>query len=286
MNILRESREYIDFLSLHGRGCIAVLYAYLDESGTHAGAPVLCVAGYVGNRKQWLAFDKEWLPKLKDSGISSFHAVESECDRLRLPLASAIVDKGNFMGTICSVKPDIYNTYATQELKNSMGNAYAACAVSCAWVICDYAYRNNLGPVTFVYEIGQPNADFVVRAIKTLALHKDPEMNIVGVSLGRKEECVPLAAADFLSHVYGSSSYDKNSVDWYNYLVRTKKIYLTKLTPEQLVNMSKISNEYIDEKRSLKELKRIMRFKAKYAHKIDNTTEPQDTDDTIKDDQF
>ena len=66
--------DIINFLSGNGRFFTAMIEAYLDESGTHAGAPVLCVAGYAGNRRQWKNFGKEWFPACKDSPHSIFHA--------------------------------------------------------------------------------------------------------------------------------------------------------------------------------------------------------------------
>jgi len=256
------STEMIDFLSGDGRRCIAVLYAYLDESGTHNGASVLCVAGYVGNRKQWLSFEKAWNSNFKDSEVAIFHAVDSNCDRLRPSLASAI-DKGKFMGMICSVSPSVFNNHASIKLKSQLGNAYANCAITCAYGICKWAYKKKLDPVTFVYEMGQPNADFVVRALKALAIHKDPEINIAHIGLGRKNDFPALATADFLSHVYGNDN--KNDIDWYNYLVRDSNILHTELNSEKLIKMSDILEDHYVSERRIKELKRIMRFKENYA---------------------
>ncbi len=252
------SSEFIDFLSGDGRWCIAVLEAYLDESGTHDGAPVLCVAGYAGNRRQWKAFGKEWFPTLKDSPLSIFHATDSECDRLRLPLASAI-DKGNFMGIICATKPDIFNSPAFSQLKSQMGDAYAVCAITCAWGICLWSHEKKLGPVSFVYETGRPNADFVERALKALQRHNDPEVNIAAVSMVKKEECPYIATADFLSHVYGSKSYNKDDASWYNYLVRNGNVLYTEMTAHKLTEMSKLIKDDFIDKRRWKRLQRIIR---------------------------
>ncbi len=257
------STELIEFLSGNGRWCIAVLEAYLDESGTHDGAPILCVAGYVGKREQWLAYEKEWLPEFKNSGLSCFHAVDSKCDRLRLPLAAAI-DKGKFFGVIYSVKPTAFNSLAPDKLKREMGNAYAVCAVYCAFVIFRIAHELKLGPISFVYEAGQPNDELVLRSIKTLQMHKDPKMPVAGVTLGTKEEHHPLAAADFLSHVCGTHTYNKIDRDWYNYLTLYPKVLHEELSKERIIETSKIVDEYLDIKRRTKEKKKIMRFIEKY----------------------
>lgn len=255
--------DIINFLSGNGRWCIAVLEAYLDEGGTHAGAPLLCVAGYVGKRKQWGAYEDEWLPTFNDSKVSFFHAEDSTCDRLRLPLATAI-DKGRFFGVSYSVKPDIFNSHASGALKSQLGNAYAVCAVYCALAMCRVAYELKLGPISFVYEAGQPNDELVVRSLKTLQMHNDPKMAIATIALGHKKEHHPLAAADFLAHVCGTYMYNEIDASWYNYLTYPSRVLHLELSKEKLLPMSDIVDEYLDDRRKSKDKRKIMRFKEKY----------------------
>lgn len=49
---------------------------YFDESGTHDGSPVCCVAGYLFESEQADRLDKEWIEALTEYGISYFHAVD------------------------------------------------------------------------------------------------------------------------------------------------------------------------------------------------------------------
>jgi hypothetical protein len=248
--------DIINFLSGNGRWHIVMLEAYLDESGTHKGAPVLCVAGYWGNRQQWGAFEKEWFPKIEGSPHSFFHAENSKCDQLRLPLAEAI-DKGKLKGIICSTKPGTFNYSASEQLKSQMGDAYAVCAVTCAWIICQWSYDNKKESVSFAYETGRPNADFVNKALIAQQRLNDPEVNIANVSMVKKEECPHIATADFLSHVYGSTNAD--DIAWYDYLVRNGNILYTEITSDKLNEMSKLIKDHYINQRRWKELKRIMR---------------------------
>src|SRR5258708_4041248 len=57
-------------------GWIAVFQAFLDESGTHEGSPVITVAGYVAQRPAWNRFTQKWRRTL--SPIKVFHS--SECN--------------------------------------------------------------------------------------------------------------------------------------------------------------------------------------------------------------
>lgn len=50
------------------------LIAYMDDSGTHAGAPNSMVAGYWGGAKEWDYFEWKWKQVLTEFAIEEFHA--------------------------------------------------------------------------------------------------------------------------------------------------------------------------------------------------------------------
>ena len=51
-----------------------MLRAYMDDSGTHAGAPSSLIAGYWGGVKEWASFEWKWKKVLSEFGIEEFHA--------------------------------------------------------------------------------------------------------------------------------------------------------------------------------------------------------------------
>jgi hypothetical protein len=53
-----------------------VLRAYLDASNEQDGDPVAVVAGFVGDERQWEAFEAVWSPFLSENGLARFHAAE------------------------------------------------------------------------------------------------------------------------------------------------------------------------------------------------------------------
>jgi|GEM_PF-689683 len=240
------SRELINSLSGSGRRLVAVLKtceAYLDESGTHKVSKVLCVAGYVGNRREWYKFEKEWQKVLDDAEISCFHAHDPKCASIKLPLASAI-EKRNLNGVICGVNPDIFNTYTNMQFKSVMGNAYAACTFVCALEICKQAKEMGIKSVSFFIEDGQPNIKFVERVLKSLIYY--PPVNITGVMVGKKNEFIPLQTADFLSHVY--STHER---DWLEYLMRSKKVKQALIQPNNLNEVSLEIKDIFRQRRNL-----------------------------------
>jgi hypothetical protein len=50
--------------------------AYFDESGSHAGSPVLCIAGYILRKNKAIKFGHEWRKILRWKGLPYFHMVD------------------------------------------------------------------------------------------------------------------------------------------------------------------------------------------------------------------
>ena len=51
--------------------------AFLDDCGTHDGAPVVAVAGYAGYTYEWERLERDWNEFLAREGIRYYHAVEA-----------------------------------------------------------------------------------------------------------------------------------------------------------------------------------------------------------------
>lgn len=238
------TRALIDSLSGSGKRYIAVLEIYLDESGTHRGANLLCVAGYVGNRKEWYSFEKEWGERLGGFDVSCFHAKNPNCKFLKGHLTSAIETR-NLTGFACAVRPEIFNLHASAHFKSKLGNAYSACTISITKEIFKWTRKNKLGPISFFIEDGQPNAKFVERTLKLLL--NDRDFPVAGVMLGRKDEFMPLQTADFLAHSYGVKDQP-----WLHLLTRHGKVYHAEMTPEQLIESSKEIKRLINLHRNLR----------------------------------
>jgi len=62
-------------IPLEGR-FILILHGYFDESGTHAEANALSVAGYLSTPERWLEFEKDWKVALDDYGLEFFHMAD------------------------------------------------------------------------------------------------------------------------------------------------------------------------------------------------------------------
>lgn len=193
--------ELLHLYSGDGKRALVVIQAFLDESGMHEDAPVVCVAAYAADHDRWKGFESYWRRELDKAGMQCFHAKDTCCDSLRPILADAM-ERFRLRGFLCSAGRSDYKNNAGDNFRSTLGNAYAVCAFGSALEVCKWAQNERLGPVAFVIEWGQPNVDFVERTLKTLI--GDDELNIASVAVAKKTDFPELQTADFLSHCCGT----------------------------------------------------------------------------------
>jgi hypothetical protein len=165
---------------------MAVLTAFLDESGTDDKLPVVTVAGFYGNKTQWKRFRRAWKPR-----SAGFHALNSSD---RFPVLCDAIEAGKIKGIFITLGKDVYKRVATEHMKSFMGNPYALCSFICAMQIC----QEVNSPTSFVFEQGQPNLDFVKRILDDMM--DSGEYCIASVTGAKKADFIELHPADLISH--------------------------------------------------------------------------------------
>ena len=190
-------KALLAFLSGDGRREVAVvqpLDAFLDESGTHSGAAILSVGACVGTHKQWRSFLKLWKEP-------HFHSREQSSGPLKPMLLQAITES-RLHCFVAFIEPKDYRRDAGVRLKAGLGNAYAACLVSCVVAIC----RSAKKPVAFAIEDGQPNSEWVRRVVQGMAYMSEWRDCIHAVALiPQKSSFTQLHVADFLAHSWSEA---------------------------------------------------------------------------------
>jgi hypothetical protein len=176
-----------------GERWLAVLTAFLDESGTHAGCPVVTVAGFYGNKKHWAAFRKAWGPY-----SSGFHAKDGDAKYARL---FGAIEISGVNGLYITLGKATYRQNSTPQMLSRAGNEYSMCAFQCVLSIC----KAVASPTAFVLEQGQPNLEFVLKTL--LYMLDSGDTCISSVTPGQKSDFIELHPADFVSHL--ASSNDK-----------------------------------------------------------------------------
>jgi hypothetical protein len=66
----------VDTLLSHGGFVVQIVHAFFDESGSHDGSPVLCVAGYAFQKREARLLAREWDTILMQNDLPFFRMVE------------------------------------------------------------------------------------------------------------------------------------------------------------------------------------------------------------------
>jgi hypothetical protein len=202
---------------LPGGGCAMILgQAYFDESGSHSGSEVLCVAGYVFRKNQAIKLGHEWRKVLRWKKLPYFHMVD--CAHGNGPFANLtkderiavetrlieIIKRHAIQGISVTVDPLEYASFPG-KLPTKPGlydNAYAFCAQAVMAGISAFIETNPIvGQMAYFFEAGHqsaPQADEIMRAMFVLPKHKH-DFRYVGHAFVEKQHSPQIQAADLLA---------------------------------------------------------------------------------------
>lgn len=208
-----------DFLSvLLPRGGYAMIQgqAFFDESGSHDGAPILCVAGYIFRKSEAIKLGHEWRKVLRWKKLPYFHMVE--CAHGNGPFANLTKDeriavgiklieaikRHAVQGIAITVDPVEYATFPGR-LRTKPGlydNAYAFCAQVIMTGVSVFLERNpRIGKMAYFFEAGhqsRPQADEIMRTMFAQPAIKQ-QFRYAGHAFVEKAQAPQLQAADLLA---------------------------------------------------------------------------------------
>lgn len=187
---------------------------YCDESGGHAGSPVLVIAGWLGEDSWWREFNKDWQAVLDTYGIDSFHmnkfenrkgAYERISGSDRRDLLNGLlrcVTNRLEAGVFGAVNIPAHERMITAGHKQRLGSSYTFCAMVCMDTLRRWCVDNNFdGSIAYVYEAGALHSgefkDAYDRALKNEVFKANRRH--AGFRFGDKTEA-PLGAADLLAY--------------------------------------------------------------------------------------
>jgi hypothetical protein len=189
-----------------------MIEAYFDESGTHVGSPVMCVAGYLFTAGQARQLDLEWADALRQAGINSFHMADcahgvGEFARLsaarRDDLARkliAIIKKHMTVGIAVSMCEADFERLKPADWKR--GGAYTICVTEVLRRISCWANAFPFqGRIAYFFESGHRHAKSTNAALEFMMIN--PRLfdaaRYSSHSFSSKEEVRPLQTADILA---------------------------------------------------------------------------------------
>jgi hypothetical protein len=216
------SNEFEDFLDIHAVEHIAV-FAYFDETGTHAKAPNVVVAGYLFTRDGAKDFRKEFVEKIapllpadkrgrliyrstKCMGGYDQFAVLSDLQRKEIVncLTDAIISSATF-GIVEAMPKDAYDEAikAAPSMRKLAGDPYSIALVRCIENLAGWLDKKKIsGRVQYIFEAGcnhQREANVILDGISASDTLKN-RYRWRGYSFIEKDEDVPqLYAPDLLA---------------------------------------------------------------------------------------
>ena len=189
-----------------------MIEAYFDESGSHEGAPILCIGGYLFERDKCIEFDAAWREMLSDFQLPFFHmaaceAGEKPFDTTPVELRTAIVkrasktiNKSMTYGLAIAVNESDYNRIMPRH--PLIGSAYSFIAKHAFNAVRVWADRvNYYGPVSYFFESGHAHQ---AEADRIMHEHAQAPAVALGAryashSFLKKQDSPALQAADLLA---------------------------------------------------------------------------------------
>ncbi len=193
-------------------GVVAVLKAYMDESGTHAGSPVVTVGLYVSKPRIWQAWTKDWNATKRP--IKVYHAVDAhnrtgEFKGMDRPTRNAFVAKllpvlarHPIMGIAVGINMTAFHKAMKPhpELRAMFGTPYAACFQWTVQLLLQMMDQHrDTQRVAFFHECNdeEENAKAAFSYVKT---QRNLSNRPISLTFGGKNDYVPLQAADTLAY--------------------------------------------------------------------------------------
>lgn len=203
-------REMIRTFLPDGKGVMALLRAYFDDSGTHKGSPVVVFGGLIGTDIQWESFDEAWRAKLAEPlpgkpRLSKFHlsscmAADGEFRDYkpveREAVAGAfrdiILDYG-LASTASAVDRAAWDELVSGNLRRVLGSALQPCFLKCIDRALEFA--KSRGYVAIMFDKGTECHELSTLIDKYLWNMSE----VVSVSFGKVEAFTPLQGADIIA---------------------------------------------------------------------------------------
>ena len=177
---------------------IAMLTAYLDESGTHERKGLCVVAGYIGNDAQWSAFAADWIPALqrphRNLHMRNFKWKHPKAAEI-LTRLGPIPDRYNLQRVIGGLWMSDYRAIVEGKLRKKFTTPFMWSAQLCIAVTMNHISKDD--EILFVFDRNEGSES----AFEILRNHvfATNEPRIKDIVLMSQKQTVCLDPADFLA---------------------------------------------------------------------------------------
>jgi hypothetical protein len=194
-----------------------VFTAYFDESGTHRGADISGMAGFVGNARQWRKFEKRAGKLFKRFRVDVFHTIDvrradKDFDGWTVDRKIEFLDEFQHVinetlesGVASFIRSEDYEYYSKLEWpkRTRRDSKYTLLFRACLSQIIDtVAQISQLHEprLHIVLESGHANAEDAVRIYNWAQGRISQSQALAGLTFSEKKGCLPLAAADLFAY--------------------------------------------------------------------------------------
>ncbi len=195
-----------------------MIEAYFDESGTHEGAPFICVAGYLFKKHNVDAIGSEWGRMLNKYHVPYFHMADLVHDKIptiyshltmveRTSLEKeviALIKRYAEIGIALSIDLEAYQLLP----KNGMfENPYSFLCLQVLQGIKNWGDKNKFfDKVTYFFETGAEGFGHFQKIVKIIkgVPGLDGQYRLGNLQAIEKKEAIPLQCADLLSWLWYS----------------------------------------------------------------------------------
>lgn len=260
---------FVRLLQVLKPDAVMMMEAYFDESGTHDGSPVMCVAGYLFTAENAFHFDREWGEALKEFGLTHFHAASwKEADALSraqrddlMARLVGIIKRRIELGIAVSISETDFGRVDAPRWERGGPYLLAALYVLggvAAW-IQKYSYT---GKVSYFFESGHKHQGSANQAIDMLKTNGSAYLGYHSHSFIGKRDARGLQAADLLAY------------EWQKELRRINldnpKLRPMRKSMERLLDRTHITQHFTAEELFLlsTEHSEVLAEKARHFHRI------------------
>jgi hypothetical protein len=194
-----------------------ILTAYFDESGTHTGAQLSAMAGFVGDARQWRKFEKRAEKLFRRFGVDVFHTIDvrrtdKDFEGWKVDRKIEFLDEFQHIindtlesGVASFIRDDDYKYYSglNWPKKTRRDSKYGILFRACLSQIIDTIGHIPLGTeprLHIVLEDGHKNAEDTVRIYNWAQNRIGQSRALAGLTFANKKTCLPLAAADLFAY--------------------------------------------------------------------------------------
>jgi hypothetical protein len=199
-------------------GWLAMLGAYLDDSGSHSSSDIVITAGVAGTEAELRSLEWLWRkeldspieglkPPLKRSHMTECQDFRGEFERWTRPetdylchrLQTVIIDSGVMAyGMACSRKD--WDDLVTGNIRAIWGDAEGMCITNCFTKLIGWAQKFTFDPeMGFIFDSRTKEVERRANAVFEVYRRLIDMPSLVGVSFLNSHKILPLQAADMVA---------------------------------------------------------------------------------------